>query len=296
MVHFFSFRCARPSFLVLIVAAALLAGCGSSPKKSGSKPWSVSSQGGYYKDDGPPQDIPPGLMELPDPLPQVEPFASGANKPYVIFGKRYVPDTSNRPYRVRGKASWYGKKFHGARTSNGEIYDMFGMTAAHTTLPLPSYARVTRADTGQSVIVRVNDRGPFHPDRVIDLSYTAALKLDIIRHGHADVIVERLLPDEIARIRQQRGGNTTAVASAPAPAGQASGLYLQLGAFSNLDNAQAMISQLRSAALQSSDFRVESTGAMHRVQLGPYPSRAMAEADASQLWNHANIQGIVVER
>lgn len=285
---------------MVLTLVTVLAGCSSQPKQQ-DKPWKVSSQGGYYKDDGPPSDIPANLENTPDPLPRVEPLASGANKPYVIFGKRYVPDTSGRAYRARGKASWYGKKFHGARTSNGEIYDMFAMSAAHTTLPLPSYARVTRPDTGKSVIVRVNDRGPFHPDRIIDLSYTAALKLDIIRHGHAEVVVERLMPDEIARIRQQRGAENTMVASTPAPmiTSHSSGgnLYLQLGAFSSLDNAQAMIQQLRGAApLQASDFRVESTGAMHRVQLGPYASRATAEADASQLWQHANIQGILVER
>src|SRR5690606_24294088 len=140
-----------------------LAGCSRAPTPAASG--SASGGGGYYKDDGPPDSPPANLDQVPDPLPAVEPLASGPNRPYVIFGKRYVPATSLQPYKVRGIASWYGRKFHGARTSNGEIYDMYAMTAAHTTLPIPSYARVTRVATGKSVIVRINDRGPFHDNR-----------------------------------------------------------------------------------------------------------------------------------
>lgn len=199
--------------LAAIALAVLLAGCGIVPPNGGK----TSQGGGYYKDDGPPQASPPTDLDLvPDPLPRVEPLASGANKPYVIFGKRYVPDTSMQPYKMRGVASWYGRKFHGARTSNGEIYDMYAMSAAHTTMPIPSYARVTRTATGKSVLVRVNDRGPFHDDRIIDLSYAAAYRLGIIEQGSAEVVVERLLPDEIARIRADRNGEPDqAVASAP---------------------------------------------------------------------------------
>ena len=113
-------------------------------------------------------------------MPRIEPYASGANRPYVVFGQRYVPDTTGQPYRKQGIASWYGKKFHGNSTSIGEPYDMYAMTAAHTTLPVPSYARVTSLVNGRTVIVRVNDRGPFHSDRIMDLSYVAAYKLGII--------------------------------------------------------------------------------------------------------------------
>ena len=208
----------RPAGQMPIIAALLLAvalaGCSSTPKQGGSSAGGKGG-GGYYKDDGPDENPPANLDQVPDAMPQLEPLASGANKPYVIFGKRYVPDTTQRAYQARGLASWYGKKFHGARTSNGEIYDMYAMTAAHPTMPIPSYARVTRVATGKSVIVRVNDRGPFHSDRLIDLSYTAAHKLGIIGKGSAEVVVELLMPAEIARIRAERNGEPV-LAMAPA--------------------------------------------------------------------------------
>jgi rare lipoprotein A len=213
-------RISRALPLAVLAVSLALAGCGSSPKREGKASSSGGSGGGggsrgggYYKDDGPPDRPPADLLLVPDAMPDLEPFASGPNKPYNVFGKNYVPDTSGRPYRVQGLASWYGKKFHGQKTSNGDIYDMYGMTAAHTTLPIPSYVRVTRVATGKSVLLRVNDRGPFHSDRIIDLSYTAAVKLGILGAGSAEVVVEHLMPDEIARIRADRAGESTQYAS-----------------------------------------------------------------------------------
>lgn len=162
-----------------------------------------SGRGAYYKDDGPADAIPEGLAATPDAQPRIEPILPRANRPYVVFGKSYTPISDERPFRQRGIASWYGKKFHGQRTSSGEPYDMFKMTAAHPTLPIPSYARVTHVASGKQVIVRINDRGPFHSSRVIDLSYTAALKLGYLGRGSGEVEVERLLPDEIARINSK---------------------------------------------------------------------------------------------
>ncbi len=159
-----------------------------------------SGRGGYYQDDGPGDRPPDGLHDLPDAEPKVEPYSRSGNRPYVVFGKRYTPITDDRPFKQRGRGSWYGKKFHGQKTSSGEIYDMYKMTAAHPTLPIPSYARVTNVGNGNQVIVRVNDRGPFHAGRIIDLSYTAALKLGYIGKGSAELEVERLLPEEIERI------------------------------------------------------------------------------------------------
>ena len=148
------------------------------------KPTAVLKRGGgFYKDDGPADDIPDGLDDIPDAEPRWEPLHKPATRPYVVLGKEYIPNTAVKPYKARGIASWYGKKFHGQKTSIGEPYDMFAMTAAHTTLALPSYARVTNVQTGKSVVVRVTDRGPFHADRVIDLSYTAAYKLGLINGG-----------------------------------------------------------------------------------------------------------------
>jgi rare lipoprotein A len=164
-------------------ALAFLVGCGSSPKK-----------GGYYKDDGPHASPPTNLASIPDAKPRAEPLHKFANRPYEVFGKSYVPLTAVRPFRQRGTASWYGKRFHGQKTASGEIYDMYAMTAAHPTLPIPSYARVTNMRNGRQVVVRINDRGPFHSNRVIDLSYAAAYRLGYIEAGSAEVEVEAVVP------------------------------------------------------------------------------------------------------
>jgi rare lipoprotein A len=189
-----------------------------------------SGRGGYYQDDGPGDQPPEGLQAVPDAEPKVEPYSARGNRPYVVFGKTYTPITDNQPLKQRGIGSWYGKKFHGQKTSSGELYDMYKMTAAHPTLPIPSYARVTNLRTGVQVIVRVNDRGPFHSGRIIDLSYTAALKLGYLGKGSSELEVERLLPDEIERIvaasRQGRpaavspSGQAALVPSTPTPAAQ----------------------------------------------------------------------------
>jgi rare lipoprotein A len=196
---------ARSVALLVAFSVALLAGCGSAPKPSSpptpeaappppttsaTRPATSPRGGAYYKDDGPGEAIPPNLENTPNAVPRDEPLHRAANRPYVVFGQQYVPDTSGRAVKQRGVASWYGKKFHGQRTSSGEIYDMFAMTAAHPTLPIPSYVKVTHVGNGNAVIVRVNDRGPFHANRIIDLSYTAALKLGYVNQGSATVEVE----------------------------------------------------------------------------------------------------------
>lgn len=194
--------------LVMPLCAALLtvAGCSS------------RSGGGYYKDDGPGGNIPANIQSIPDAVPRVETHARANFRPYVVFGKRYVPIAENQPYRQTGVASWYGRKFHGNRTANGEVYDMYAMTAAHPTLPLPSYARVTRAGTGRSVIVRINDRGPFHNSRIIDLSYAAAAKLGLIGPGSGQVIVEAITNNDILSGRYRHTAVAQAAPAAPAPA------------------------------------------------------------------------------
>ncbi|MFA7292355.1 MAG: septal ring lytic transglycosylase RlpA family protein [Rhodocyclaceae bacterium] len=305
----------------------LLAACGSAPKpavespdgrqasKSPTKKPSVVQKrgGGYYKDDGPAEELPDGLDELPDAEPKLEPLHRFANRPYVVFGKEYVPNTSIKPYKARGIGSWYGKKFHGQKTSIGEPYDMFAMTAAHPTLAIPSYVRVTSVANGRSVIVRVIDRGPFHADRVIDLSYAAAHKLDYIRNGSSLVEVEAIVPDatamtyaqvtptenrpvpardEIANVAKKlaveerpvqtaatiglNGGSSSAI-----PAG---GVLLQLGAFANADNAETMRQRLvRELDWAEGELRVNVGGGIHRLHLGPYPSRVDAERVAERI-------------
>jgi rare lipoprotein A len=169
----------RWAWLLLLIA---LAGCSSTSKK-----------GGYYKDDGPHEKVPANLDGIPDATPRAEPLNKFANRPYNALGRNYTPLTAVQPFKQRGLASWYGKKFHGQKTSSGELYDMYKMTAAHPTLPIPSYARVTRVSNGKSVVVRINDRGPFHANRIIDLSYAAAHKLGYIQAGSAEVTIEAVV-------------------------------------------------------------------------------------------------------
>jgi peptidoglycan lytic transglycosylase len=168
----------RAFFLIMLVA---LGGCSS------------TRPGGYYKDDGPHERPPANLEQVADAVPRSEPLHKFANRPYEALGKRYVPMTSVQPFRQSGLASWYGKRYHGQKTSSGETYDMYAMTAAHPTLPIPSYVRVTNVANRKSVVVRINDRGPFKSERVIDLSYVAAYKLGFIQSGQARVEVEAIV-------------------------------------------------------------------------------------------------------
>jgi rare lipoprotein A len=199
--------------LTFAVAVVLLAACASAPKQSR-----------FYGEDGPPDRVPPDLLATPDAVPRDEPLMPNANRPYVALGRTYVPDTSDAPFHQRGIASWYGRQFQGNRTASGERYDMFAMTAAHPTLPIPSYARVTNTRDGRTVIVRINDRGPFVRDRVIDLSYAAATRLGLASAGSGEVQIERILPGRIARAAPAAAPATVAAppaspATAAVPAG-----------------------------------------------------------------------------
>ena len=281
--------------------------------------------GGYYKDDGPGDDIPDNLDDIPDAQPrwQSEPLHRFANKPYDVLGKSYVPDTRLRRFRQSGIASWYGKKFHGQKTSIGEPYDMFSMTAAHPTLAVPSYVRVTRVSNGKTVIVRVTDRGPFHADRIIDLSYAAAHRLGYINDGSTQVEVETVLPGDSTELTYAQINPPAQTAKSPVPAAQrdvieilatradgdeasdqsppsgasarlpvsasappvaTTGVFLQLGAFSNADNAENLRSHLsRELDWLQEGIRINAGGGMYRVHLGPYASRADAEKVAEKI-------------
>src|SRR6185369_7442315 len=202
----------------------------------------------------PADDIPDGLDDIPDAEPKWEPLHKPATRPYVVLGKEYVPNTAVKPYKVRGIASWYGKKFHGQKTSIGEPYDMYAMTAAHPTLPLPSYARVTNVATGKSVVVRVNDRGPFLHSRVIDLSYAAAYRIGIAQKGSGEVEVEAIIPGEtvivataplppVATVSGTTAAATEAATAVPV-APSDGGFAVQLGAFASYANAQNFVAHL----------------------------------------------------
>lgn len=187
------------------MCALILGGCASSGShksgKSGAAnlPAAGSGRGGYYQGDGPGPNPPPNLDLIPDAVFKVEPYARGANRPYSVFGQDYTPMLGDVPYSQQGVASWYGIKFHGQRTSSGELYDMYGMTAAHPTLPIPSYVRITSLESGKQVVVRVNDRGPFIANRLIDVSYTAAWKLGLLGKGSHQVQVDRILAPDVAK-------------------------------------------------------------------------------------------------
>jgi len=188
-----------------IVLGVLLTGCASGPQRTAGR-------------DGPAANPPTDLARVPDAQPQVEPIRPGGpNKPYDVLGRSYVPITRDGPFTERGLASWYGRAFHGRRTASGEIYNMYAMTAAHPTLPIPSYARVRNPANGREVVVRINDRGPFHSGRIVDLSYTAALKLDLLR-GVGAVELERITFDDIRTGAWRRDVKGDVLAAAPAPA------------------------------------------------------------------------------
>ena len=174
-------------FVWLLVGSFILAGCSSTPFKR-------PDSGGFYGGDNVPTYKPQGFDAIADAIPKYEPLSRTGNNPYTVLGQHFKPLKSSKGYVKKGVASWYGTKFHGRRTSSGEIYDMWAMTAAHPILPLPTYVEVTNLDTDKKVVVKVNDRGPFLHGRIIDLSYVAAYKLGITRRGTGNVIVKAIDP------------------------------------------------------------------------------------------------------
>ena len=201
--------CSSLSPTPAVPSTSTMAGGSAAGRPAPNLPKAGSGHGGYYKDDGPGDNPPPGLELTLDAEPRVEPYSLSGNKPYVVFGKTYTPLIDDQPFSQRGTGSWYGKKFHGQKTSSGEPYDMYKMTAAHPTLPIPSYARITNLSNGKQVIVKINDRGPFHTSRIVDLSYTAALKLDYLGKGSSELLLERLLPADIEKMAENKKNATS---------------------------------------------------------------------------------------
>ncbi len=248
----------------------------------------------YESLDGPP-NVPFDVDKIPEPVPKNEPPARyGNHSPYVVFGKRYTVLPRRSGYVERGTASWYGTKFHGRLTSTREPYDMYQFTAAHKTLPLPSYARVTHLKNGKSVVVRINDRGPFVGDRLIDLSYAAAVKLGMHLSGTAPVEVRVLEPGAVgpAPVAAPDPQQTPAVADGRL------GWYVQLGAFSERANAFAYRQRLVSAGF--SPVRVYSARSrgdtVWRVRVGPFAERAAADAARGRLIDAGLGQARVMQR
>lgn len=298
--------------VALLGCCGVLAACSSRPAAppataSGgatTKPTPVDAgraarPGAYYKDDGPAAVLPDNLDQIPDATPRVELLHRFANRPYTVFGVDYIPMTNLAPFRQRGVASWYGRKFHGQKTAIGETYDMFAMTAAHPTAPLPSFARITHVRSGRSVIVRINDRGPFHAARVVDLSYAAAHRLGIAQGGSGEVELELLLPPystvATAGALPAAPAPVATVPSAPpsgmvmapsSPSSEPAALsatpgsgasvvhYVQLGAFGNFANAQVF--QQRMSAELAVAPHVQQIDGLFRVRLGPFATREAA--------------------
>jgi len=268
----------------------------------------VTGKGGYYLDDGPGENA-PDLAAIADAVPRADPLHRAAMRPYTALGRDYTPMTALGPYRARGVATWYGRRYHGKPTSTGERYDMYAMTAAHTTLPLPSYARVTSVATGRSVVVRVNDRGPFKADRLIDLSYAAAWKLGLIGAGSGEVEVETILADGRPSVID---GGPNAVASpiplpppvpvsgnnAPiVPVTATTGVFLQFGAFSESAFAEDFARKMRVELPDlTQPIGIVASGALHRVQSGPFPDRDSARREADRMAGRLGSRPFVVVR
>ena len=283
--------------LAMIVS---MTGCGifsKSPPPAIGPTGASAGAGGFYKDDGPGLFAPSNLEEIPDAVPRMEPLLSGPMRPYVVLGKGYVPMTRLEPYKDRGIATWYGRRYHGKPTSSGEAYDMYAMTAAHTVLPIPSYVRVTNLANKKSVVVRVNDRGPFIGNRLIDLSYTAAYKLGLATAGSGMVEVEVIIPGS------PEPGKTSGASPNIAPAAvqpvapakpMATGFFVQLAAFSSKENADAYLQKIREQKeLQGEPLQIRENAGLFRIHAGPYPSDAAARQSAERVARLLNIRPLV---
>lgn len=288
---------------IYLAILAAMSGCASAPRQTSSVPpfikppspveqqetkpapaTSTSKEGGYYLDDGPGDNPPANLDKIPDAVPRSEKLHPYANEPYMAFGARYVPAKDARVYRARGVASWYGRRYHGRPTASGEAYDMYGMTAAHPTLPIPSYARVTNLQNNKAVTVRINDRGPFRQQRVIDLSYAAAYKLGYVEQGSAAVEVEMVT------------NAPAAVSVAPHQAvSDPKGVYLQLGAFIARSSADSFRNKLKSALASLREaLQVSFSDGLYRVRSGPYKSVTAAKESARRIERTTQLMPVIV--
>lgn len=267
----------------LLMLCVLLAAC-SAPQKAPvgkSKPPYNPNEGRYAheKDFGPDEDV--DLSHVPDAVPRYEVRTIAGNKnPYTVLGKTYHLIKDESAYKERGYASWYGKKFNGYHTSNGELYDMYAMTGAHKTLPIPSYVRVKNLDNGKSVVVRINDRGPFHEGRIIDLSYAAAQRIGIHKAGTGRVEVEIALPHDAPPIPMRAG---KAVA-APIESALPPGTYLQIGAFSQKPAAQQFAASIGTKLTYPLTIHTaQQPKEIHRVRVGPFTTAKALQDARDQL-------------
>ena len=228
-------------------------------------------KGAYYLDDGPEENPPDNLDKIPDATPKYEPLSKTANRPYVAFNKKYFPMKKIIPFTEKGHASWYGKRYHGRKTSIGETYDMYQMTGAHKTLPLPCYIKVTNLGNNLSVIIRVNDRGPFIDERIVDLSYAAAHRIKIIERGSELVKIEMVNPSLVKNDIKEINKDLSKVSSTK-------NFYIQAGAFSNEDNASNLMNRLSKIKFKDVlNIKKINKNSLHLITIGPYNNQQNAE-------------------
>ena len=293
-------------YLSILILLSMLTGCASVPSFKNEGVTTPSKKGGgYYLDDGPGDHPPENIDAIPDATPKVEPFNARANQPYIALDNKYIPMTSFYPYKERGVASWYGKRYHGKKTSIGEYYDMYSMTGAHTTLPIPCYVRVTNTENGKSVIVRINDRGPFKKDRVIDLSFAAAYKLRLSDKGSGPVEVELIdprqfsalkkTPDVITEKIKEKEVTPTQVKTEEAIANEP--LYIQAGAFKNEKNADLLLKQLSEMKLENTPpFKKQFSEDLFHVVIGPFNSKDEANLIADVIKSKIKISIFILSK
>jgi len=315
---------------IIILCMALLTACAGTsntkPEPTSAKntttkqPNGSSKGGGYYLDDGPGDNTGIDFDSIPDAQLKTEKPLVSSNKPYQALGQKYVPMTSYVPYTKRGIASWYGKRYHGRKTSSGEVYDMYSMSAAHTTLPIPSFVKVVNPANGKAVVVRVNDRGPFKSDRLIDLSYAAAHKLGLVANGSGMVEVTAIdtSPEalkntanitvakaELTNINptptldQSNNITDNILSAAPAVSNEArsTSYYVQAGAFKNEANGELLQKKILDLDL-AGDAAVTNVynNGLHRVRLGPFANKKEADIHANKVRNQLNISAIVTNQ
>jgi rare lipoprotein A len=312
--------------LLILTISALLAACGENPplkpltkaptttapaKQTPTIPSSEPTtktepkpgSGGYYLDDGPGDNAPENIDSIPSATLKTEEPYKRANKPYSALGQQYTPMTGYVPYKKQGVASWYGKRFHGKKTSTGEVYDMYAMTAAHTILPIPSYAKVTNPANGRSVIVRINDRGPFKRDRLIDLSYAAAYQLRLIKQGSGLVEVETIdtSPEALRKIPTESSIQTANTSKNTPPINLTPSNTIPAAQTNSTEAPQIATA---AASVPTSQFYVQAgaldlgenvgvanvyNSGLYRVKLGPYASKSEADISAANIRKQLNI-------
>ncbi|MES2578948.1 MAG: septal ring lytic transglycosylase RlpA family protein [Pseudomonadota bacterium] len=323
----------KKNALLILLCTAFLVACGGSKTVKPSAPSPAnkpitssqttpqSGSGGYYLDDGPGDNPPKDIDSIPNAIPKDEPYLARANKPYKALGATYKPMTSWQPYKERGVASWYGKRYHGRKTSSGEVYDMYSMSAAHPTLPLPSYAKVTNPANGRFVIVRVNDRGPFKSSRIIDLSYAAAYQLRFASAGSTLVEVEAIDPKNAASYTQTTAtpeqlnpeqsksastqtaniaaANTTTNNNSPVASTTPVTIqyFVQAGAFKNEANAGLLTKRIQTLEIApNAGINSVYNNGLYRLKLGPYDNKSDADAVAAEIRKQLNLSAIIINQ